>query len=157
MKKLLFLIFTLSVFVFSSCDLFLSTYTAINNSSYTVDFTIDGDYKTLNAGERFTEKRYNNAVVELLNDVPVTVNAGFDSVTFEDKKIIKYSIVVMNSFSKPVILQIGTIYKEISSQEELSFKTDSIYPIHVSLKDNQNYEIPYTQNIKDSVYYIFIH
>lgn len=157
MKKIFFLIFALFVFMLCSCDVFLSTYTAINNSSYTVEFTIDGDYKILAASESFTEKRYNSAKVELLNDVPVTVNAGFDSVIFENKTTIKYSISVLNSLTKPVILQIGTVFKEIQPNEEIFLETDLISPILLSLKDNPNYEIPYTIELKDSVYYICIH
>lgn len=158
MKKYCFiLVLGLCLFLFSSCELFLSTYTAINDSSYTVEFSLDGDYKTLDAGKQFTEKRYNNAKVELLNDVPVTVNSGYNSVTFKDLTTIEYEVYVKNILSETVILKIGNIEKEIASGNEINFKTTSISPISVQLKKEPNYEISYTKNFVESIYYILIY
>lgn len=165
-KNYLILFFILSLFLFSSCEqIFLTTYTAINNSNYDVEFSLDGDYKTLNAGGRFTEKRYNNAKVELLNDVPVTVNASYNSVVFKNKEIQNITLKIKNNLEEPIILKSDTTNIdniEVESKDELTISVtcdaDFISELSVYLKNSPNYKVGYTYNYNKSeeIYYIWV-
>lgn len=169
MKKIFFLVFTLFTFTFFSCknSLYIS-YKAQNKSSYNVEFTLDGDYKTLNAGESFIEKRLDSATVELLNNVPVNFTSNYASVIFSDKTLQNITLRVKNNSKEAVVLDfsIGNIEKvEVESSSEKTFtfsaieasSSDDVFSsLNVYLKDSPNYKVNFTLNKNSDIYYILI-
>lgn len=169
MKKYFFLVFTLFTFTFFSCknSLYIS-YKAQNKSSYNVEFTLDGDYKTLNAGESFIEKRLDSATVELLNNVPVNFTSNYASVIFSDKTLQNITLSVKNNSKEAVVLDfsIGNIEKvEVDSSTEKTFtfsaieasSSDDVFSsLNVYLKDSPNYKVNFTFNKNSDIYYILI-
>lgn len=168
MKKLLFLIFTLSVFVFSSCENVLPvSYKMENNSSYTVEFTLDGENRSLNAGESSTEKRSPNPTVTLTNNVPVYFYANYASVYFENKTLQTVKISVKNTLSEVVVLDFNIQNIDNVEIDKMSEKSFTLSDIEINSKDNifsnltaklkdSNYNVNYTLNENNGIYYILI-
>ena len=122
-----------------------------------VEFTIDGDYRTLEPGKSFTEKRYTGPDVILLNDVPVKVYPGFARVHFENiiEKI--YSLNIYNSLNETIIINIGNQEFEITSYSTLNvvLNSNTIYELYI--KDKPAYKVQYTNSFENDIYYIRIY
>lgn len=168
-EKNIFLVFTFFTFTFFSCknSLYIS-YKAQNKSSYNVEFTLDGDYKTLNAGESFVEKRLDSATVELLNNVPVNFTSNYASVIFSDKTLQNITLSVKNNLSEAVVLDfsienIGKVEVERLSEKtftfsaiEVSSSDDVFSSLTIFLKSSPNYKVNFTLNKNADIYYILI-
>lgn len=169
MKRICFFIALFLTLICFSCknSLYVS-YKAQNKSSYNVEFTLDEDYKTLNAGESFVEKRLDSATVELLNNVPVNFTSNYASVIFSDKTLQNITLSVKNNLSEAVVLDFSIENVENLDVESSSEKTFTLSAIEVSssddvfssltvyLKNYPNYKVNFTLNKNADIYYILI-
>lgn len=165
---LLVLISFLCVSIFSCKHSLHISYKAVNNSSYTVEFKLDGDLRSLNSGESFIEKRLDSATVELVNNIPVYFIANYADVIFKDKILQTVNVSVKNLLAEDVILDFhiaGINNVDIEKSNEKTFtlsdieidSQESIFSnLTVYLKNSSKFEANYTLKEKDGIYYILI-
>lgn len=156
MKRIFYLLALF--FCFTSCEeWFYSEYTAYNKSSYTVEFSIEGDYRTLAPGKSFSEKRYNCPDVKLLNDVPVKVSAGHSSVYFEDIIEKTYNLQIYNSLNEKVIIVIGKHELEVDSYSTSNVILNSKNISDIYIENKPAYKVNYTIAFENEIYYIRVY
>lgn len=148
-------------------DFFLQT-KAVNNSSYTVEFKLDGDLRSLNSGESFVEKRFDSATVEIVNNVPVYFIANYADVIFKDKILQTVNVSVKNLLPEDIVLDfhiagINNLDVEKSSEKtftlsdiEIDSKENIFSNLTVYLKNSSDFETNYKLKEDTGIYYILI-
>ena len=108
-KKIIILFF-ISAIVFSSCDSLISTVkdrSVINNSSHTVQFTLEAygnKVFTLESAKTTTLKLPRFPYGKIVSDVPVVFKTHVENATIEDMPT--YELNVINTFSQQITVSV---------------------------------------------------
>ena len=169
MKKIIILFF-ISAIVFSSCDSIISTVkdrSVINNSSHTVQFTLEAygnKVFTLESAKTTTLKLPRFPYGRIVSDVPVVFKTHVENATIEDMPT--YELNVINTFSDSVKVTIQNDKfaepqsKEVASEASGISFTTRIKPIDVEFNftcAHGGYRYENYFNETDKKYYLRIY